>query len=66
MQRTAQARLIDALGLLLWTTTEVLLYEQGPLAPIWLQGIPQRYDVTQPGRLLRQRLFDGLLGSKSQ
>ena len=37
MQRVAQARLSSPPGLVMWTTTEVLLNEQGPLAPIWLQ-----------------------------
>jgi hypothetical protein len=66
IQREARAKLTDALGLMLWTTTGVLLYDQGPLAPIWLQGIPRLYQVAQPGRLLRHRLFDSLLGSKAQ
>jgi len=65
MQREAQARLINTPGLMLWTTTEVLFREQGPLATIWLQGIPLRNQATQPGSLLRQRLFDGLPGSKA-
>ena len=37
MQRVAQARLTSPPGLMVWTTTEVLLNEHGPLAPIWLQ-----------------------------
>ena len=37
MQRVAQARLTQFAGLVVWTTTEVLLNEHGPLAPIWLQ-----------------------------
>ena len=37
MQRVAQARLTSTPGLVVWTTTRVLLDEQGPLAPIWLQ-----------------------------
>jgi hypothetical protein len=40
MQRVAQARLAHTPGVVLWTTTEVLLNEHGPLASIWLQGIP--------------------------
>src|SRR6266566_8767106 len=41
MQRVAQARLTSPPGLVVWTTTMVLLNEQGPLAPIWLQCLPQ-------------------------
>jgi len=41
-----------------WTTTAVLLNEHRPLAPIWLQGIPQRRQAVQLGDSLRQRLFD--------
>jgi hypothetical protein len=39
MQRVAQVCLAHASGLVLWTTTDVPLHEQGPLAPIWLEGI---------------------------
>jgi hypothetical protein len=39
MQHVAQARLAHTPELVLWTTTEVLLHEQGPLATIWLQDI---------------------------
>ena len=42
IQRVAQARLTSTPQLELWTTTEVLLNEHGPLALIWLQGMPQR------------------------
>ena len=58
MQRVAQARLAHASGLVLWTTTEVLLNEYGPLAPIWLQDIPQRGQRAQPSGLFRQSIFD--------
>ena len=56
MQRVAQARLTSPPGLVVWTTTEVLLNEHGPLAPIWLQGIPQSSQEEQPGGTLRQSL----------
>ena len=49
MQRVAQVRLAHTPGLVLWTTTEVMLHEQGPLAPIWLQGIRQRSQAMWPG-----------------
>ena len=58
VQRVAQARLAETSGLMLWTTTEVLLKEHGPLAPIWLQGIPPRSQAAQSGSSLRQCLFD--------
>ena len=62
MQHVAQARLTHTPGLVLWTTTEVLLHEQGPLATIWLLGIRQRSRVSQPGGSHRQCLFDVILG----
>ena len=49
MQYVAQARLAHTPGLVLWTTTEVLFHEQGPLATIWLQGIRQRSQAMWPG-----------------
>ena len=58
MQRMAQARVTSTPGLVLWMTTEVLLNEYGPLAPIWLQNIPQRGQVGQPSGLLRQIIFE--------
>ena len=52
MQRVAQARLRSTSGLVVWTTTSVLLDEQGPLAPIWLQSS----QAAQTGCALRQCL----------
>ena len=37
MQRVAQASLSYITGVLLWTKAQVLLHEQVPLAPIWMQ-----------------------------
>jgi predicted transcriptional regulator len=65
MQRVAQARIISPAGLVMCTTTEVLLHEQGPLAPIWLLSTPLRIQVTQPSNTLRQRLSDVISGKKS-
>ena len=62
MLRVAQARLAQAAGFELWTATEALMNEHGPLAPIWLQGIPQRSQVSQPKGSYRQCLFDEMLG----
>jgi hypothetical protein len=58
MQRVAQTRIMSLAGLVLWTTTDVLLSEHGPLSPIWLQGMPQRNQEVQPGGSLRQSLSD--------
>ena len=62
MLRVAQARLAPIRGFELWTATEVLMNEHGPLAPIWLQRIPQRSRVSQPKGSYRQCLFDEMLG----
>ena len=66
MLRVAQARLALAAGFELWTATEVLLDERGPLAPIWLQGIPQSSQVSQPEGSYRQCLFDALSSCTEQ
>jgi len=58
VQRVAQSRLAQSLGLVVWTTTEVLLKVYGPLAPIWLQYIPQYCEAGQPGGSLRRMIFD--------
>ena len=42
MQRSALTRLAETSGLVLWTTTEVLLNEHGPIAPIWLPCMLRR------------------------
>jgi hypothetical protein len=62
MQRVAQARLTSTPGLVVWTTTMVLLNKQGPLAPIWLQCLLQSSQVAQSGSSLRQCFFDVILG----
>ena len=58
VQRVAQARLIQCPGLEVWTTTEVLFHEHGPLAHIWLQSLPQRRQAAKPGSIFRQCMFD--------
>jgi len=65
LQRVAQARLTHTPGVVVWTTTGVLLNEQGPLAPIWLQGIPQRRQAIQLEDSLRKRLLDVILRNYS-
>jgi len=59
-QRVAQAELTYPPGVELWTTTKVLLNEQGPQAPIWLQSS----QAAQLLSSLRQRLFDVIAGKK--
>jgi predicted transcriptional regulator len=59
MHRVALARLITPTGLVVWTTTEVLLNKQGPLAPIWLRSrLLCSEAAAEPGSALRQCLFD--------
>jgi protein involved in plasmid replication-relaxation len=43
--------------LVLWTSTELLLNEYGPSAPIWLKHIPQGSQEGQPDGLHRQKIF---------
>jgi Replication-relaxation len=64
IQRVAQASLTPPSGLALWTTTEVLLNERGPLAPIWLPGMPQGSQAAQLMGSLRQCLTEVMSGKK--
>src|SRR6516164_3778709 len=57
MSRVARNRLAHVSGMVVWTTTEVLLHEYGPHAEIWLQHIPQCGQERQPGALLRRMIF---------
>ncbi len=61
MQRVALARLTSPAGLMVWTTTEVLLKEQGPLAPTWLQSNLQSSQAMRSSSSLRQCLFEMIL-----
>jgi Replication-relaxation len=47
MHRVAQAKLTPPCGLAVWTTTESLLNDRGPLASIWLPGMPQGNQLAQ-------------------
>src|SRR5260221_14572391 len=60
--RVAQATLTATPGLVFWTTTEVLLNAYGPLASIWLHGLPQRSQAAQPDGSLRQALSEAMQG----
>ena len=62
MQRVAQTSLTSTPELLVWTTTEVLLHAYGPLAPIWLHGLPQRSQAARPDGSLRQALSEAIQG----
>jgi hypothetical protein len=64
MQRVAQARLSHIPGLVLRTTTEELLREQGLPVPIWLQGMPHGFQASRQVGLRRQCLFDAGCGIK--
>jgi hypothetical protein len=66
MHRVAQARLTSPPGVVVWTTTGVLLNEQGPLAPIWLQSNPQSSQAAPLGSALRQCLFDVIPSEKGR
>jgi hypothetical protein len=57
MQRVAQDRLTQSAGLVVWTTTKVLFNEHSPLAPIWLQSLPQRSQAAKPDCMPRQSLY---------
>jgi hypothetical protein len=57
MLRVAQTSFSHVYGLVLSITTEVLLKEDGPLAPIWLQAIQQGDQMLQPEALPRRDLL---------
>ena len=57
IQRVAQARLAPMTMPALRTTTAALLQEHGPLAPIWLPGLPQRTQAPLRIESHRQCLF---------
>jgi Replication-relaxation len=61
LAHVVRTRLAQADGLVVWTTTEVLLNTYGPLAPIWLRTIPKLSQVEQPGKGLRQIIFATVL-----
>jgi hypothetical protein len=61
VQRVAEASLAHTPGLVLWTTTEGLFQEQGPLALIWLRDMSQPKQTSPPGGAQRQCLSDVML-----
>ncbi len=64
LQRAAQAGLARTSGVVVWTTTEVLLNEHGPLAPIWMQQIPARDQGGERSSSSRQSLFNSVPENK--
>jgi hypothetical protein len=58
MLSVAQTRLTHVPGLVLWTTTEVLLNMYGPLVPIWLKNSPLHSHVEQLSNVRRQLIFE--------
>jgi hypothetical protein len=63
MVRVAQTRLTHAPGLVLSTTTEVLLNEYVPRAGTWLKQRSQHRHAGQVHGLLRQSIF-GMIPEK--
>lgn len=57
MQRVAQIRLSQPPGPAVWTTTEVLLQANGPLAPIWMQVTFQWNQPDKAGVVRRCNAF---------
>lgn len=62
MRRVTQARLVHTSGLVVCTTTEVLLNEHGPLAPIWLLGTQGCDQRGLPGPVERYGLLQVMAG----
>ncbi len=57
MRRVAQAKLPHISGLVVWTTTELMLREHGSLAPIWSLGKLSNDQTASPSGSRRQLLF---------
>jgi hypothetical protein len=57
VQRVAQVDLPPIAGLIVWTTTEGMLKECGPLAPIWSCGMLASDQIATPSGSRRQLLF---------
>ena len=64
MQPVAQVRLAPIPGIVMWMTTEVLLNELGPLAPIWSWGKFTRGQLTWQNGSIRQCPFDIIPGKE--
>jgi hypothetical protein len=66
MYRVAQANLAHASGLFIWTTTAVLLREQGPLAPIWSPVLPLPHQAVQPASSPMRCVFEAIPQEKAR
>jgi hypothetical protein len=60
IQRVVQAEFTHVAGLMIRTTTVVLLHERGPLAPIWSPCLPLPSRAVQPKDWVRQGMFEGI------
>jgi hypothetical protein len=58
MHRVVLGRLTHAVGPAVWTTTEVLLKANGPIAPIWMQVTSQSNEPAQVSDGRRSNVFD--------
>jgi len=66
IQRVAEASLMHVNGLVIWTTTMVLLHEQGPLAPIWSPGLLLPGKAAQPAGSPRRGVFEVISQEKGR
>jgi hypothetical protein len=66
MHRVAQGRLTQPPGPVVWTTTEVLLKADGPIAPIWMQVQSQSNQPAQAGSVRRSNVFDAHAAGKGR
>ena len=65
IQRITHARLEQTPGLVVCTTTEVLLNEHGPRAPIWVPGSPGDAQKVASGFVIRQGFSELISLSKA-
>jgi hypothetical protein len=61
IQRVALASFTSTTGLILWTTTAVLLHEHGPLASIWSPGTPPPGHASKARGSPRRGVFGTIL-----
>lgn len=66
LHRVAQDRLPHAAGPVVWTTTEVLLKANGPIAPIWMQVEAQSNQPVETSGGRRSNVFDANVGGNSR
>jgi hypothetical protein len=66
IQHVAQVMLAHVSGLVIWTTTAVLLREHGPLAPIWSPVLPLPHQAVQPAGSPRRCVFEAIPQEKAR